>query len=85
MTEAPALPSGTVTFLFTDLESATKLVHELGAEAYAGALAEQRRPLREAFTAHGGVEVNVPVERTARRPAQASVFAASSGSPAAAG
>ena len=36
------LPSGTVTFLFTDVEGSTKLLHELGAEAYAEALAEHR-------------------------------------------
>src|SRR6266508_2859297 len=52
------LPSGTVTFLFTDVEGSTKLLHELGAEAYAQALAEHRRLLREAFTRHGGVEVD---------------------------
>jgi len=52
------LPAGTVTFLFTDIEGSTKLLHELGAEAYAKALAEHRRILREAFTRHGGVEVD---------------------------
>ena len=52
------LPSGTVTFLFTDVEGSTKLLHELGAAAYAVALAEHRRVLREAFGAHGGVEVD---------------------------
>jgi predicted ATPase/class 3 adenylate cyclase len=52
------LPSGTVTFLFTDVEGSTKLLHELGAEAYAEALLEHRRVLREAFSAHGGVEVD---------------------------
>ncbi|MEK6274537.1 MAG: tetratricopeptide repeat protein [Actinomycetota bacterium] len=52
------LPSGTVTFLFTDIEGSTKLLHELGAEAYADALVEHRRVLREAFGAHGGVEVD---------------------------
>jgi predicted ATPase/class 3 adenylate cyclase len=52
------LPSGTVTFLFTDVESSTKLLHELGAEGYAEALAEHRRILRKAFAAHGGVEVD---------------------------
>ncbi len=52
------LPSGTVTFLFTDVEGSTRLLHELGAEAYAEALAEHRRVLREAFRAHGGVEVD---------------------------
>jgi predicted ATPase len=51
-------PSGTVTFLFTDVEGSTKLLHELGAEGYAEALAEHRRLLREAFSAHGGVEVD---------------------------
>jgi predicted ATPase/class 3 adenylate cyclase len=52
------LPSGTVTFLFTDVEGSTKLLHELGADRYADALAEHRRVLRDAFVAHGGVEVD---------------------------
>ena len=52
------LPSGTVTFLFTDIEGSTKLLHELGEQAYAEALAEHRRVLREAFTRYGGVEVD---------------------------
>jgi class 3 adenylate cyclase len=52
------LPSGTVTFLFTDVEGSTRLWHELGPEGYASALAEHRRVLREAFAAHGGVEVD---------------------------
>jgi predicted ATPase/class 3 adenylate cyclase len=52
------LPSGTVTFLFTDVEGSTKLLHELGADEYAEALAEHRRILRKAFKAHGGVEVD---------------------------
>jgi len=52
------LPSGTVTFLFTDVEGSTRLLRELGAEGYAGVLAEQRRLLRAAFAAHGGVEVD---------------------------
>ena len=52
------LPSGTVTFLFTDVEGSTKLLHELGAAAYAQALAGHRRILREAFGAQGGVEVD---------------------------
>jgi predicted ATPase len=54
----PELPSGTVTFLFTDIEGSTKLLHELGAKAYAEALLEHRRVLREAFARHGGVEVD---------------------------
>ncbi|MEX0673801.1 MAG: adenylate/guanylate cyclase domain-containing protein [Gaiellaceae bacterium] len=52
------LPSGTVTFLFTDVEGSTRLLHELGAEAYAQALAEHRRVVRDAFARHGGVEVD---------------------------
>ena len=51
------LPTGTVTFLFTDVEGSTRLLHELG-DGYADALAEHRRALREAFRAHGGVEVD---------------------------
>src|SRR6188508_2540112 len=52
------LPSGTVTFLFTDVEGSTKLLHALGAEAYADALAEHRRIVREACAAEHGVEVD---------------------------
>jgi class 3 adenylate cyclase len=52
------LPSGTVTFLFTDVEGSTKLLHELGAERYADAVAAHRRTIREAFGRHGGSEVD---------------------------
>jgi predicted ATPase len=52
------LPTGTVTFLFTDVEGSTRLLHDLGADAYAAALAEHRRLLREAFARRGGVEVD---------------------------
>ena len=52
------LPTGTVTFLFTDVEGSTRLLRELGAEAYADALAEHRRVVREACAAEGGVEVD---------------------------
>jgi predicted ATPase/class 3 adenylate cyclase len=51
------LPSGTVTLLFTDIEGSTMLLHELG-DRYANVLAEHRRLLRDAFGAHGGVEVD---------------------------
>ena len=47
-----------MTFLFTDVEASTKLLHELGSETYAGALAEHRRILREVSARHGGVEVD---------------------------
>jgi predicted ATPase/class 3 adenylate cyclase len=51
------LPTGTVTFLFTDVEGSTRLLAEHG-ERYADLLAEHRRLLREAFARHGGVEVD---------------------------
>jgi predicted ATPase/class 3 adenylate cyclase len=53
-----ALPVGTVTFLFTDVEGSTRLLHELGTEAYANALAEHRRVVRDACASHGGIEVD---------------------------
>jgi class 3 adenylate cyclase len=51
-------PSGTVTFVFTDIEGSTALLDDLGAEAYKEALADHRRALREAFGAHSGYEVD---------------------------
>jgi predicted ATPase/class 3 adenylate cyclase len=54
---AGQLPSGTVTFLFTDIEGSTRLLQEHG-DAYADLLAEHRRMLREAFVRHDGVEVD---------------------------
>src|SRR5829696_9032531 len=51
------LPSGTVTFLFSDVEGSTRLLQEHG-EAYPRVLAEHRRLLREAFARHDGVEVD---------------------------
>ena len=50
------LPSGTITFLFTDIEGSTRLVRDLG-ERYLVLLAEHRRLLRAAFERHGGVEI----------------------------
>jgi predicted ATPase/class 3 adenylate cyclase len=52
------LPAGTVTFAFTDIEGSTRLLHDLGQERYAEALAEHRRILRAAFSGYGGVEVD---------------------------
>src|SRR5438552_2388683 len=50
-------PDGTVTLLFTDLESSTQLLRVLG-EIYAGLLADHERLLREAIAAHHGYEVD---------------------------
>jgi predicted ATPase/DNA-binding SARP family transcriptional activator len=52
------LPSGTVTFLCTDVEGSTALLTELGADVYAGVLEKHRAVLREAFVEHRGVEVD---------------------------
>jgi class 3 adenylate cyclase len=52
------LPTGTVTFLFSDIEGSTRLLDELGADRYSEALAVHRRCIRDAFTAHAGVEVD---------------------------
>jgi predicted ATPase/class 3 adenylate cyclase len=54
---ARELPTGTVTFLFTDIEGSTRLLEELG-DRYAGAIEEHHRVLRQALAAHGGVEVD---------------------------
>jgi class 3 adenylate cyclase len=55
---ARGLPSGTVTFVFTDVEGSTRLLQDLGEEGYAEALAEHRQVVREAFAGEGGVEVD---------------------------
>jgi predicted ATPase len=52
------LPRGTVTFLFTDIDGSTRLLHELGANGYAEELAKHRAVLRQAFARHDGVEVD---------------------------
>jgi len=54
---ARELPTGTVTFLFTDVEGSTRLLRQHG-DAYPALLAEHRRLLREAFGRHEGVEVD---------------------------
>jgi predicted ATPase/class 3 adenylate cyclase len=52
------LPTGTVTFLFTDIEGSTRLLDEIGAAAYADALADHRRIVREVCSSCSGVEVD---------------------------
>lgn len=53
----PTLPSGTVTFLFSDIEGSTRLLQHLGPH-YITALEDHRRLLRAAWDAHSGVEVD---------------------------
>lgn len=58
MSAPRSLPSGIITFLFSDIEGSTRLLSELGPALYSGALAEHRRLLRAAFGQHGGIEVD---------------------------
>ena len=44
--------------MFTDVEGSTRLLDELGADAYAGVLAEHRRVVRETCASLGGAEVD---------------------------
>ena len=55
--DRPELPTGTVTFLFTDVEGSTRLLQEHGA-GYADLLREHRAALRRAFARHRGAEVD---------------------------
>src|SRR5579884_2421134 len=52
------LPTGTVTFLFTDIEGSTRLLQHLGDDGYDAALSAHHRIVREAIGNHGGVEVS---------------------------
>jgi class 3 adenylate cyclase len=51
------LPSGTVTFLFTDIEGSTRILKQLG-DRYADVLADHHRLLHGAFARHGGQVVD---------------------------
>jgi class 3 adenylate cyclase len=51
------LPSGTVTFAFSDIEGSTTLLKALG-DRYGDVLSDHRRLMRESFTARGGVEID---------------------------
>ena len=51
------IPSGTITFLFTDIEGSTRLLKRLG-EDYAALLAEHHSVFRTLFEQYGGREVD---------------------------
>jgi predicted ATPase/class 3 adenylate cyclase len=51
------LPTGTVTFLFTDIEGSTRLLSDLG-DAYRSVLERHAEILRSAIRGHGGTEVS---------------------------
>ncbi len=52
-----SLPTGTVTFLFTDIEGSTRLLQEVGKD-YRGILADHSEILRGAIAAHAGTVVS---------------------------
>jgi len=52
-----SLPTGTVTFFFSDLEGSTRLLQHLG-DQYAEVLTEQRRLLRDAVSHADGQEID---------------------------
>jgi len=54
---AVALPTGTVTFLYTDIEGSTELLGRLG-DRYAGVLEEHRRLIRGLVDQAGGTEID---------------------------
>jgi len=54
----PNLPSGTVTFLFSDIEGSTSLLKQLGDEQYADLLRTHRRIVRETFGLYHGQEID---------------------------
>jgi class 3 adenylate cyclase len=54
----PNLPSGTVTFLFSDIEGSTNLLKQLGDEQYAELLRTHRRIVRETFGLYHGQEID---------------------------
>jgi len=55
---ASSLPTGTVTFLFSDIEGSTRLLKELGRERYGDILRRHNEVLRAAFGLHEGVEID---------------------------
>ena len=55
MTER-VLPTGTVTFLFSDIEGSTRLVQDLGPAVFTDVLEQHNAILRDAFARHEGVE-----------------------------
>jgi len=58
VTAVASLPSGTVTFLFTDIEGSTRLLGRLGATGYSEVLAAHDSLLRQVLERHGGREVD---------------------------
>ena len=56
--EMSGLPTGVVTFLFTDMEDSTRLAQTLH-DDWPGVMSQHRRLLRATFGTHGGHEVDI--------------------------
>src|SRR4051812_44913698 len=52
-----ALPTGTVTFFFSDIEGSTRLLHDLGRDAFGPLLDEHAAVLRSAIAEGDGTEI----------------------------
>jgi len=52
------LPTGTVSFLFTDIEGSTELLQQVGDQTYRDVLEEHHRVLRAEFATRSGREIN---------------------------
>ena len=50
------LPTGTLTFVFTDIEGSTRLLHELGDE-FRAVLERHHEILQSCWQEHGGIEI----------------------------
>ncbi len=76
-----ALPTGTVTFLFTDIEASTQVIQDVGDARYAQALADHKRLLLEAFHASQGhvIETQGDAFLVAFHGARAGILAAIAG------
>jgi class 3 adenylate cyclase len=57
MEGAHQLPTGTVTFLFSDIEESTPLLRRVGDDTFASLRGVHRKLLREAVKSHGGKEI----------------------------
>jgi len=55
-TEPATTATGTLAFLFSDIEGSTRLEQALGTATYAPLRERHRELLRSAFAAHGGTE-----------------------------
>ena len=61
----PNLPSGTVTFVFSDIEGSTALLKRLGDDHYADVLKTHRRIVRETFAKAGSLSAASACARSA--------------------